>query len=69
MENPKKYCKFVGIIDEVFENRSYLSGTCFGIIITDGDMKSKLVELIAQERMVAIIPERNIKEVIDNEQK
>ena len=69
LENQKKYYDIVGIIDEVYENGSYLNGTWYSIIITGGDMRSKLVEFLAQDRMVAIIPERNVREVIKDEQK
>jgi hypothetical protein len=68
LENQKKFYDIIGIIDKVYENGSYLKGTWYSIIITGGDTKSKLIELLAHERMVAIIPEQNIKEVMDNEQ-
>ncbi|MGE4341494.1 MAG: hypothetical protein AB7E23_00140 [Bacilli bacterium] len=69
LKNQKKFYDVIGTIDKVYENGSYLEGTWYAIIITGGDMTSTLVEFLAHERMVAIIPERNIKEVIKNEQK
>ena len=69
LENQKKLYDIEGIIDEVCENGSYLEGTWYVIIITGGDMTSTLVECLVHEHMVVIVPERNIKEVIEDEQK
>ena len=69
LENQKKFYDIEGIIDEVYENGSYLEGTWYVIIITGGDMTSTLVECLVHEHMVVIAPERNIKEVIEDEQK
>lgn len=67
LENYKKFHYIEGIIDEVFENGSYLDGTWYAVMVTGGDTKSKLVEMLASERIVVVIPERNIIEVVENE--
>lgn len=67
LENYKKFHDIEGIIDEVFENGSYLDGTWYAVMVTGGDIKSKLVEMLASERIVIVIPERNIIEVVENE--
>ena len=69
LKNQKKFYDVIGTIDKVYENGSYLEGTWYVIIITGGDMTSTLVECLVHEHMVVIAPERNIKEVIEDEQK
>ena len=67
VKNYNRLHKVVGIVDEVFMNGSYLTGNWYSLIVIDGDKKDTLVEFMVSGRIVVIVPENNILEVITDE--
>lgn len=67
VKNYNRLHKVDGIVDEVFMDGSYLAGNWYSLIVIGGDKEDKLVEFMASGRIVVIVPENNILEVITDE--
>ena len=67
VKNYNRLHKVDGIVDEVFMNDSYLAGNWYSLIVIGGDKEDKLVEFMASGRIIVIVPENNILEVITDE--
>lgn len=67
VKNYNRLHKVVGIVDEVFMNGSYLAGNWYSLIVIGGDKEDTLVDFMVSGRIVVIVPEDKILEVITDE--
>ena len=67
VKNYNRLHKVVGIVDEVFMNGSYLVGNWYSLIVIGGDKEDTLVDFMVSGRIVVIVPEDKILEVITDE--